>query len=477
MCGFIFTATQRYLTDQALDDASQQLRRRGPDSWSRKREVTKFGQHLSFTHFLLDISGSSVVQPYKSHEHPGYIVLFNGELYQVGDESEGGPDTLQILPHFLSHGPSNFASDVSGEFVILVYDEHRSELNILTDPFLTKPVFLGRGLRPTDFVIASYPSATASLGFFQTITLQPNSHVTIKLLENSISIEENFPAHTFELNQVKTHYGDWEDAFLEAVRKRATHGAESPMLCLSSGYDSGAIALSLNLLGLKYHSYSLESGENNQVLSKRVVINSSQGSTSELLPGLSKAARKSLSRRVASEVEPYLYEHLEANGKRLLMSLDGGALGAFHIAERAKRDGFSVGLSGSGADEIISDYGFDGTPFYSHSQFGGKFPQEIKGFFPWDKFYGDTQRSYLFKEELIFGHFGIESRYPFLDKDVVQEFLSLDPDWKNRQYKGPIASFLDKHAYPYESSVKRGFNVQRESITRSLRKKLSSLFT
>ena len=159
------------------------------------------------------------------------------------------------------------------------------------------------------------------------------------------------------------------------------------------------------------------------------------------------------------------------------MSLDGGDLGAFHIAERAKRDGFSVGLSGSGADEIISDYGFDGTPFYSHSQFGGKFPQEIKGFFPWDKFYGDTQRSYLFKEELIFGHFGIESRYPFLDKDVVQEFLSLDPDWKNRQYKGPIASFLDKHAYPYESSVKRGFNVQRESITRSLRKKLSSLFT
>ena len=477
MCGFIFTATQRYLTDEELDSASRQIRRRGPDSCSSMRAVTKFGQNVSFTHFLLDISGSSVVQPYTNPEYPGFVILFNGELYQVNGESSDGPDTLRILPYFLSQGSSNFASGISGEFVILIYDELRSELNIFTDPFLTKPVFLGRGVRPTDFVIASYPSAPATLGFFQPIALQPNSHLTIKLLENSISIEENFPAHTFELNQVKTHYGDWEDAFMEAVRKRATHGAESPMLCLSSGYDSGAIALSLNLQGLKYHSYSLESGENNQVLSKRVAINSSQGSTSELLQGLSKAARKSLSRRVASEVEPYLYEHLEANGKRLLMSLDAGALGAFYIAERAKRDGFSVGLSGSGADEIISDYGFDGTPFHSHSQFGGKFPQEMKGFFPWDKFYGDTQRSYIFKEELIFGHFGIESRYPFLDKDVVQEFLSLDPDWKNRQYKGPIASFLDRYDYPYESSVKRGFNVQRESITRNLRKKLSSLFT
>jgi asparagine synthetase B (glutamine-hydrolysing) len=477
MCGFIFTATQRYLTDQALDDASQQLRRRGPDSWSRKREVTKFGQHLSFTHFLLDISGSSVVQPYTSHEHPGYIVLFNGELYQVGGESKGGPDTLQILPHFLSDGPSNFASNVSGEFVILVYDEHGSELNILTDPFLTKPVFLGRGVRPTDFVIASYPSAPANLGFFQTIALQPNSHLTIKLTGDSISIQENFPMQTFELNQVKTHYGDWEDAFLEAVRKRATHGAEAPMLCLSSGYDSGAIALGLNLRGLKYHSYSLESGENDQILAKRIKINSSQGSTAKLLPGLSKLERKNLSHRVGTEVEPYLYEHLEANGRRLLMSLDAGALGAFYIAELAKRDGFSVGLSGSGADEIISDYGFDGIPFYSHSQFGGKFPQKMQGFFPWDKFYGNTQRSYLFKEELIFGHFGIESRYPFLDKDVVQEFLSLDPDWKNRQYKGPIASFLDKHHYPYENSVKRGFNVQRESAIKSIKKKLGSLFT
>ena len=50
------------------------------------------------------------------------------------------------------------------------------------------------------------------------------------------------------------------------------------------------------------------------------------------------------------------------------------------------------------SDEIYSDYGFAGQKYYSHSEFGGLFPTDLTGFFPWKKFYGDTQRSYLFKE-------------------------------------------------------------------------------
>ena len=38
------------------------------------------------------------------------------------------------------------------------------------------------------------------------------------------------------------------------------------------------------------------------------------------------------------------------------------------------------------ADEIISDYGFNGKKIYSHSEFGGKFPKNLKTIFPWKKF-------------------------------------------------------------------------------------------
>ena len=38
------------------------------------------------------------------------------------------------------------------------------------------------------------------------------------------------------------------------------------------------------------------------------------------------------------------------------------------------------------------------------------------------------------KEEIIGGSHGIEQRYPFLDKEVVQEFLWLKPELKNKYF-------------------------------------------
>ena len=68
-------------------------------------------------------------------------------------------------------------------------------------------------------------------------------------------------------------------------------------------------------------------------------------------------------------------------------------------------------LSGSGADETISDYGFGGEKFYPHSNFGGYFPEQLGAIFPWRDFFLGTQRDYLMKEELVAGAHGIESRY------------------------------------------------------------------
>ena len=109
---------------------------------------------------------------------------------------------------------------------------------------------------------------------------------------------------------------------------------------------------------------------------------------------------------------------------------DGGALGLAILCKEMSRKGFNVIISGGGADEIISDYGFNGEKFYSHSEFGGKFPKNLESIFPWKKFYGDSQRSYLKKDEMVAGLYGIEGRYPFLDLKVIQEFLNLSSGFK-----------------------------------------------
>ena len=51
--------------------------------------------------------------------------------------------------------------------------------------------------------------------------------------------------------------------------------------------------------------------------------------------------------------------------------------------------------------------------------------------------------------ERVAGSHGIESRYPFLDYDLIQTFLKLSPKLKGKIYKAPIVNILDKIKFPY----------------------------
>jgi len=133
----------------------------------------------------------------------------------------------------------------------------------------------------------------------------------------------------------------------------------------------------------------------------------------------------------------------------------GGSL--VYVCDKAIRDGNKVYLSGSGADEIFSDYGFGGVKKYQHSNFGGLFPDDLETIFPWASFYGSSQETYIAKEEHVAGSFGIETRYPYLDKYVVQEFLSLTPELKNSKYKSVLFNYLTQNNYPFCENEKIGF--------------------
>ena len=144
---------------------------------------------------------------------------------------------------------------------------------------------------------------------------------------------------------------------------------------------------------------------------------------------------------------------------------DGGALGLAVLCKKISSEGLNVIISGGGADEIISDYGFNGKKIYSHSEFGGKFPKNLETIFPWKKFYGDTQRSYLKKDEMVAGLYGIEGRYPFLDLNVIQEFLNLKSELKNEKYKSCISEFLERENYPFDKNSKEGFNPMKSNLS------------
>jgi asparagine synthase (glutamine-hydrolysing) len=475
MCSFIFTRTRLPILKDQINRASKFIQHRGPDYSGITQLVDKFQKSITLVHHLLDISGNTITQPLESSTDSRLFLLFNGEIFNYQSFSTEKSDTLSLLPQFkLTH--ENFSQSLNGEFAIVIYDHDQSTLNLFTDPFLTKPMYIGRSDNPGDFGVASYPSALTELGFNQIQMAQPNSHYKVQFFKDGLSINEKFPTNHFSINQTETTFNKWTDSFIEAVRKRATHGAHEPMVCLSSGYDSGAITLALNLLKIPYKTYTMMSGENEAVLKERLKINSSTCKEHILMPGLTKKIIRETQKEIYKYVEPFIYLHNDGLSKKLSLIDDQGSLGAYVIAKTAKANGISVSLSGSGADEIISDYGFGGNKFFYHSEFGGLFPDQLDHFFPWKKFYGDTLRSFIQKEEIILGHHGIEGRYPFLDFDTVQEFLNLSSGLKNSAYKAPICNFFEKYNYPYEPNQKRGFTVKPSPLIRRIKKNINSFF-
>jgi asparagine synthase (glutamine-hydrolysing) len=214
----------------------------------------------------------------------------------------------------------------------------------------------------------------------------------------------------FDLCQSKNTFDDWSSAFERSVEKRLSN--KGMFIGLSSGYDSGAIDCALQKLKVPYTAYT-------------VGHEYCEGRDAVRLP-----FRKS----DISKVEPSTLYNLED---------DLATYALCQICAEARAAGLRVNISGQGADEIISDY--DPKRVFSMKQALSK------------NFYEGRQAMFLSKEEHVAGAFGIETRYPFLDRDLVQEYLWLSPALKNECYKAPLAHYMTANSYPFIAGQKLGF--------------------
>lgn len=253
-------------------------------------------------------------------------------------------------------------------------------------------------------------------------------------MEN-IDIKQNldirsFYEHEFDFDhQTKDSYDDWLRAFEVAIRRCAINGC---FIGLSSGYDSGAITKELVKTGLEFKVYTIFNNENENVLQKRL----------DYIPDYQIGSmNKALWQKY--------YDFLEGKINKKAMK-DIASMGVAYMFDTARLQGRRVCISGQGGDEIISDYAL----FPRQSEFKGKFPDKL---YEWKNFRNGMQKEYLEELEEIANLYDIEVRYPFLDVDLVQEFLWLSPELKNRNYKAPLYEYLTKNNVPFDKAVKKGF--------------------
>lgn len=446
MCSFLVL---NYILKN-YEPANKYQKCRGPDLTNN---VTFNG--FTFIHNLLNVTGEITKQPIIDNENE-IVVIFNGEIYNYKEFGDYLSDGYCLIDLYKIHG-DNFIKFLEGEFAIILIDFKNDKIIVSSDVFGTKPIWIGIG--PKRFGSSSYKSALETEGIKNIQFLNPNTTKVIKLS----NLEELYEKRVYEFNfnQFKNSYNDFENALIESIRKR-TDTDSLIGVPLSSGYDSGAICCILNSLGVKYRTYSVSGKENMKIVSKRIHIND----VNFFIVDLQLETINSEYKFLKDNCEKYKYDHQE----NLEILGDKATIGLSVLSRTANKDGVKIMLSGSGADEILCDYAKEGKKIMFHSCFKGVFPDDLSEIIDndpkkdvvWKSFYHSTMRDYLQKDEIITGLHGIEGRYPFLDKNVVQEFLNLSKDLKNK-YKGGLENIFNKNSYPYEHK-KIGFNISKENI-------------
>lgn len=409
MCGFLVYKDSIRKTANNLF-----IQKRGQDFTNI---VKKHG--FTFIHNLLSITGEFSPQPYIDGN---IICLYNGEIYNHEFAKSDGEN---LIPLYKKYGV-DFPRYLNGEWAIALYDFDKEIAVFATDLFATKPIWR-YGVEA-----ASYESGIGGH------KIPAN---TIEVVNFGAWNESSKKIYIWDLNQHKKTYDDWMDAFEKAVKKRATKGC---FIGLSSGYDSGAIACELIKQNVDFKVFVIEGMEDKEILKQRM----------KLIPNHTYLPRSTdfseEARWVRRDVENFRYK---VGGKKI--KDDSASFGLSKICRLAHEEGRKVYLSGQGSDEIISDYALK--PHLS--TFKGKFPERLTPTL-WENFYDGCQYSYLGKEEYVAGSHSIETRYPFLDKAVVQEFLWLTPELKNKYYKAPIHAYLVRNNFPNLFNRKIGLRTR-----------------
>lgn len=371
---------------------------------------------FTFIHNLLSITGQFTPQPFIED---GIVCVYNGEIYNHKFKVSDGEN---LIPLYKEYGPL-FPKQLDGEWAIALYDFNKKVAIFATDLFATKPIWRN-GLES-----ASYESGVGGHKI-------PANTVEVVNFSGS---SETLQIYNWDLNQYKNTYDDWIMAFEKAVKKRAIPRC---FIGLSSGYDSGAIACELIKQNIEFKAYIIEAKEDKSILNERMSLLSDYEYLDRTVDFKQEVDW------VNTTIEPFDYK-TEGIG----IQRDKASPALSKICRLAHLEGRKVYLSGQGADEIVSDYAMYPK---QRGTYQGKFPEKLK---LWENFYDGSQYAFLGKEEYVAGSHSIETRYPFLDKDVVQEFLWLTPNLKNKHYKAPIREYLIRNSFPLLEDKKIGLRI------------------
>ena len=461
MCGifYILSNISFNLDNNSIENIIEKIKYRGPDFTNIVRDKNDI-----FVHTLLAIQGHNP-QPYKYNNN---YLLFNGEIYGTSSLEESKvkgiikydniPNNFKSESDFLIDYfyKNNFGKidELDGEFVINYVDKDNNKLHIITDPFGTKPFCFFK--HKNYFIASSYESCVVKAmrqlklnGNIEFVI--PNTHYIYDI--NNYNLISKSEIVKWDFNPIYSKFDRWNIAFDNSIKKR-TNTDKGIFIPLSSGYDSGCIVSSMINQGKKFKTYTFKGHEDIKILEdrrKRILSSNNKFYYVNPAHNMEKVYDKYFKR-----IENYNGYHYDGKPYSDIYEAHS-CFGIYQIFQQARTDNQIIFLSGHGGDEIFSDYG-------NQENIGASILEldytNVRS--KWPNFDSSYGRNIIQMFERIGGCFGIESRYPFLDKQVVQEFLWLNDNIKNKEFKQCIAQYMRKYNFPFLSNEKSRVRIISE---------------
>ncbi|MCH9690639.1 MAG: asparagine synthase B [Gammaproteobacteria bacterium] len=412
MCGitFIYHSNKLKNAREIALEMSKIIRHRGPDDSSiiSTSSVTMTQERLSI------VGVKNGRQPIQS-SNGNVLLVANGEIYNHkalrqkyinSYNFKTKSDCEVIIPLFLDYG-ENIFEKLSGMYAFAIYDEQKDSYLIARDPIGIIPLYYGFDKYGVLYVASEMKALQASC---EVIFDFPPGHYIFS--KESLQPKKYFKRNWYYYEHVKGNPVDIPDIrySLEKAIKKQMDCEVSFGVLLSGGLDSSIIS----------------------AVSQKVRLQ--QGS--EPLHSFSVGIKGSPDLQAAKEVADYIGTiHHEINFnvqegidaiRDVIFHLETydittirAATPMYLMARKIKAMGIKMVLSGEGSDEIFGGY------LYFHKAPNAK------------EFHEETVRKIenLHKFDCLRSNksmaaWGIECRVPFLDKEFIDDAMSIDPQAK-----------------------------------------------
>lgn len=385
------------------------------------------------------------------------ICVMNGEIYNHNElrnelrdhyHFSSESDTEVALAAYLFWG-ENFVAHIEGQFGIAIYDAREKKLLLARDRIGIKPLFYAD--YNGSIVFASEAKAILSLD--QTLDIQElppgsvwqnhkiKSYFKLKPFAKRETSSKNLNQHALKLRELLEN----------AVRKRIPNISKVACM-LSGGIDSSLICYLASLIVPEVNAYTLVApGKVTEDLKNAIALCEQYGINHTLVtPSVDEMQQFYLNEGayMTESYEPILVRN---------------AVSFYFVSKKIAEDGFKFCFSGEGADELFGGYDFI-----------REVPDHKQDDLIWHTL-SIIDRTYLQMSDRSAMRATLESRVPYLDKDLVEFALSLPPEArlskdKNKlvlreAFKNEVPDFItDKKKLGMNEGAGYGANTSNESI-------------